>query len=74
MADQSETGDTHAEPGPKPTTGGMPRWVKVLILVGIVLVLAAIVLSLLFGIKHGPGLHTPPTDGGGHTPFMEHGP
>ena len=52
----------------------MPRWVKVFIVIGIVLVLGFLV-SLIAGVDHGPGLHTPagePTTG--HSPPVEHGP
>jgi hypothetical protein len=35
----------------------MPRWVKVLLAVAILLI-AAILISLLAGIEHGPGLHS----------------
>jgi len=41
----------------------MPRWVKWPAIAVGVLVLVLVVLRL-FGIEHGPGLHTP---GGGHT-------
>ncbi|HEV3475375.1 MAG TPA: hypothetical protein VG602_08420 [Actinomycetota bacterium] len=73
MTEAPET-DARAAPGAEPATRGMPRWVKAFILVVIVLVLAAIGVSLLFGIEHGPNLHRPPESPGGHTPFMEHGP
>jgi hypothetical protein len=48
----------------------MPRWVKVFLIIGIVLVLALVV-SALAGVQHGPGLHTPSD---GHTPPIEHAP
>ena len=47
--------DTGARPTHGPT--GMPRWVKVFIIVAIVLVLAFIA-SRLLGVQHGPGLHS----------------
>ncbi|MGH2740568.1 MAG: hypothetical protein ACRDH6_08830 [Actinomycetota bacterium] len=49
----------------------MPRWVKVFVIIGIVLVVGFIV-TLIAGVEHGPSLHTPPD--GGHTPPVEHGP
>jgi hypothetical protein len=45
----------------------MPRWVKVFGIIIIVLVLL-FVISLLAGVQHGPGMHTPSGDAGGHTP------
>jgi hypothetical protein len=52
---------------------GMPRWVKVFLIVVAVLALALVV-TRLAGIQHGPSLHEPSPSPGGHTPFMEHGP
>jgi hypothetical protein len=47
------------EPGtePEPTTG-MPRWVKVFLVVAGLLI-GALVVTLLAGVEHGPGLHGP---------------
>ena len=55
----------------------MPRWVKVVVMVAVLLVLAAVGLALAGG-DHGPGRHlggddpppanTAPPEGGGHTP------
>jgi hypothetical protein len=42
---------------PEPTTG-MPRWVKVFLIVAILLVVA-FVMTKLAGVQHGPGLHGP---------------
>jgi flagellar biogenesis protein FliO len=47
--------ETGEGPDPQPTTG-MPRWVKVFLIIAIVLVVAFVV-SRLLGIQHGPGLH-----------------
>jgi hypothetical protein len=67
-----DTGDdTGVGPGPGPATG-MPRWVKVFVIIVIVLVVAFIV-SRLFGVQHGPGLHTPPGGLGGHSAPIEQG-
>ena len=56
------------------STTGMPRWVKVFIIIAVVLVVA-FVASMLAGVQHGPSLHRPPdSGGGGHTPFVEHSP
>ena len=54
---------------------GMPRWVKIVVLVAVLLVLAAVGLALAGG-DHSPGRHlggddpaqTAPPGGGGHTP------
>jgi hypothetical protein len=58
--------DRHADAQPSGVTppherSGMPRWVKVFAVVGIVV--AALVIIMLFG-GHGPGRHT---DGTTHT-------
>jgi hypothetical protein len=54
------------------TPTGMPRWVKVFGIIVIALALA-FVISRLAGVRHGPGLHTPPAGvqtppAGGHMP------
>lgn len=43
---------------------GMPRWVKILGLIALVVVLLLVVLMFVGGGGHGPGRHTP----GRHTP------
>jgi len=63
--------DTGVGAGRAPTTG-MPRWVKVFLIIAIVLVLA-LVISRLLGIQHGPGLHSPPGGLGGHASSLELG-
>ncbi len=45
-----------AEPPPYP---GVPRWVKVLGVIALVLVLLIAVMLLIGGGGHGPGMHTP---------------
>jgi hypothetical protein len=58
-----ETDDaTRVRPGDGPDTG-MPRWVKVSLIIAILLVVALVV-SFLAGVQHGPGLHTPPVEHG----------
>jgi hypothetical protein len=55
-ADPDRTGDGGSE-----TTGaaqGMPRWVKVFVVLGVLLLLSVIV-ALLAGGEHGPGRHGP---------------
>ena len=61
--------DTAVRPTPGPA--GMPRWVKAFIIVAIVLALVLIV-SLLLGVQHGPGLHSPAGGPGGQTAPIEH--
>jgi hypothetical protein len=62
MAQTQEERDRESPPG-------MPRWVKVFGIIVIVLVLL-FVISLLAGVRHGPGMHTPSGDAGGQTlPF-----
>lgn len=34
-----------------------PRWLKLLVGVGLLIVVVVIVVSLLTGVSHGPGLH-----------------
>jgi hypothetical protein len=65
---------TPLEPG-HGSTRGTPRWVKVFGIIALVLVLL-FVISLLAGVRHGPGLHTPSGDAGGstrHPSAVEHG-
>jgi hypothetical protein len=68
MADPSPYRDTDDDTG-RPATG-MPRWVKVFLIIAIVLILGFIITRIL-GVQHGPGLHTPP--GGDHTSSPELG-
>jgi hypothetical protein len=56
IPEDSSTGDeTGVGPGRGATTG-MPRWVKVFLIIAIVVVLAFVV-SRILGVQHGPGLH-----------------
>jgi hypothetical protein len=48
----SSSGRVRAERGPP----RMPRWVKVLLAI-VILLIAAFVISRLAGVEHGPGLH-----------------
>ncbi len=38
---------------------GMPRWVKVLGIIALLVIAALIVVMVLIGGEHGPGLHAP---------------
>jgi len=86
MADPAhlDTGDD-TEAGPDPSTAGMPRWVKVFLIVGLALVLLFLVGKVTgLGGDHGPGRHgggdTPSSvvddggGGGGHQSPVDHGP
>ena len=55
---------TPPEPG-NGSTSGTPRWVKLFGIIALVLVVLFII-SLLAGVRHGPGLHTPSGDRGGY--------
>lgn len=53
--------DPGTEPHGRPrgeTPPGMPRWVKVSLIIALVVVAALIVIMALAGGEHGPGLHT----------------
>lgn len=80
--------DTHRQSDPEAQSpesdrdprAGMPRWVKVSLIVGLALVLLFVIANLAgVGGEHGPGRHvggggTPPTVvDGGHAP-VDHGP
>ena len=60
--------DADVRPGPAPA--GMPRWMKVFIIIAIVLALAFIVTRLL-GVQHGPGLHNPGGSAGSAAPMEQ---
>ena len=49
------------------SANGMPRWVKVMLIVAIVLI-ALFLVSLLAGGRHGPGRHAPGDEVGGRGP------
>jgi hypothetical protein len=57
--------DAGVRPG---APAGMPRWVKVFIIIAILVALAFIVTRLL-GVQHGPGLHNPGASGGSAAPM-----
>jgi hypothetical protein len=58
--DRDQGTDAGADRG----TMGMPRWVKISLIIAIVLA-AALIVSLLLGVQHGPGLHEPSGGSGG---------
>ena len=64
---------TPREPGPG-SAPGTPRWVKEFGMIALALLLL-FVISLLAGVRHGPGLHAPSGDAGGstrHSSVAEH--
>lgn len=66
MAERHRDEDSVDATGPMAPGGpavGMPRWVKVSLIVAIVLALAFIITTLA-GIRHGPSIHTPPGSSG----------
>ena len=56
---------------PRVRPPGMPRWVKVLLIIAIILVLA-FVAAFFAGVQHGPGLHAA-TGSGVRTSHMQPG-
>jgi len=64
----------------RPAATRMPRWVKVFVVVGLLLVAVLMATQFIGGGGHGPGRHggggepQTSTDGGGHTPPVDHGP
>jgi hypothetical protein len=63
-----QTGETRERDG-RGSTSGMPRWVKVFVIIGIVIVLLVVLLLTgVFGRGHGPGRHTSLGHATGHTP------
>ena len=55
--------------GPRESTTGPPRWVKVFAIIALVLVLLVVILLLAGGGSHGPGRHTRSVGGArGQTP------
>jgi hypothetical protein len=66
MSDTPLDPDHDEEPGAGAdgATTGMPRWVKISLIIAIVLVVALVV-SRFLGVPHGPGLHSPPRSLGG---------
>lgn len=70
--------DTQSKPLRAGAAAGMPRWVKVFIIIGL-LVVALLVASQLLGGGHGPARHgggetRTSTEDGAHVPPVRHGP
>ena len=65
MPDLPRYSDTDDVPD-RETPPRTPRWVKVFAIIVLVVVLL-FVISLLAGVRHGPGLHTPSSGSGGQT-------
>jgi hypothetical protein len=43
---------------------GLPTWVKISAVIGILAVMIVAIVTLLGGVEHGPGLHRPAADNG----------
>lgn len=78
MADLRPDPGTHSDD--TPSEAGMPRWVKVFVLIGAAL-LVLLIATQFIGGGHGPRRHggggdeTPvSTEDRGHTPPVDHGP
>ena len=72
-ATRDESDDELADVRDPQGHGGMPRWVKVMGIVALLVVVAVVVLMAVAGGDHGPGRHLPGGDkstptSAGHTP------
>ena len=56
------------------TPPGMPRWVKVFVLIVILLILLVVVIMFIVGGDHGPGRHAPGMLTGFALLAVRHGP
>ena len=85
MTDSAPDLDTAADAATEDAAspGGMPRWVKVFLIIGLALVLLLVIGKVTgVGGNHGPGRHsggndTPPSvvdEDGSHRPPVDHGP
>ena len=79
MPDRRPDPDVHRDHGP--AHPGMPRWVKVFVIIGAALLGLLIATQFIGDGGHGPGRHggggdqTPAsTDDSGHRPPVDHGP
>jgi len=75
IADDTESNGRRTRPVPT----GMPRWVKVFVIIGLLLIALLVSSLLIGGGGHGPGRHgsgteTPTSTEDGHTPPVDHGP
>jgi hypothetical protein len=61
MVEPMRSDDEGAGTADRDSPPGMPRWVKWSLVVVAVLIVAVVV-SVLVGVRHGPGMHSP---GGG---------
>jgi hypothetical protein len=59
MADPPRRRDTAGVGADRASSPGMPRWVKLSLILGAVLVLLIVVVMLLAGGGHGPSRHAP---------------
>ena len=54
---KDDPGPTAADKKARSDLKGMPRWVKVFLIVGAALLIVAVVVFLIGGGQHGPGRH-----------------
>lgn len=54
--------DSGPGPGNRSVPPGMPRWVKIFGLIALLVIAVLILVMLLVGGEHGPGLHAPSGD------------
>ncbi len=65
MADPSRRRDTAGVGADRASSPGMPRWVKLSLILVVVLVLLVVIVMLIAGgghgpTRHAPGVHAPP--------------
>ena len=70
MADPTSYPETEHDSAKQTPGPGMPRWVKISLVIAI-LVAIAFVVTWLLGIQHGPSLHEPPQGSGDHLSSIE---
>ncbi len=72
MADPSPLRDSATSTGADPddgSTAGTPRWVKVFGIIAFIVILFFVV-SLLLGVRHGPGRHAASVGASGHVTLL----
>ena len=69
-----ETNHDVGASGGRSSSGGTPRWVKLLGVIVIALILLFGILQFVGGGGHGPGRHAPDSNPASHTPPIEHAP
>jgi plastocyanin len=65
MADRpsnSDTGDDTDTRSTEDPPSGLPQWVKVSAIIGIIVVMVVVIVTFVGGVEHGPGMHGPVGD------------